>query len=124
MVNGKVVVVVVQDLFFSVRMTDSLRAMGHQVLSVADERELRVLLGSTRPNLVILDLQASGVTALGIVTAVNDLVKGRPVPVLAFGPHTDLKKRSEAMQAGCRRVVAKSMIYAELPRLVDSMLRA
>ncbi len=124
MPSVKSVVVVVQDLFFAVRLSDALRAMGYKGMTVQDESELRAALISARPSLVILDLQAYGIQPATVVSAARQTIPGRPIPVLAFGPHTDVKKRNEALQAGCQRVVPKSMIASELPQLVKSILRA
>ena len=124
MQNGKAVAVLVQDLFFAVRLSDALHAMGYRGLPVQDETELRATLTRERPHLVILDLQAHGIRPQAVVKAAHETVPGRVVPVLAFGPHADVKKREEALLAGCQRVVPKSVIAAELPQLVKSMLRA
>jgi len=124
MENGKAVVVVAQDLFFAVRLSDALHAMGYRGLTVQDEAELRRILSSERPHLVILDLQAVGVQPEAVVSAAREAVPGRIVPVLAFGPHSDAKRRAVAAGAGCQRVVPKSMIASELPMLVKTMLRA
>ena len=121
--NGNTIVVVVQDLFFAVRISDVLRAIGYKGTSVQDKGALRRILGEVRPHMVILDLQATGLTPEDVVSAIRDAGPGRAIPVLAFGPHADVKKREEALRAGCQKVVPKSVLSAELPQLVKNMLR-
>jgi CheY-like chemotaxis protein len=120
--NGKAVIVAGQDLFFAVRLNDALHAMGYRGLTVQDQSELLAALGKERSCLIILDLQAEGLRPHDVVSAARAL-PGRLIPILAYGPHADIKKRAEALEAGCRRVVPKSMIAAELPMLVKSILR-
>ena len=117
------VVVLVQDLFFAVRLSDVLHTLGYRGLTVQSEKELQDTLSKERPRLIILDLQALGIRPEAVVSAARAAAAGRPIPVLAFGPHTDAKRRTDAMAAGCQRVVPKSMIVTELPQLVKSMLR-
>lgn len=124
MENGKAIVCIVQDLFVAVRLKDTLRAQGYRSLTLPDERDLRTTLAAERPHLVILDLHADGVDPLSVVSAARESVPGRPIPVLAFGPHADVKKRDEALKAGVQRVVPKSLLAAELPQLVQAMLRS
>ena len=123
MQNGKAVVVVVQDLFFAVRLSDALRAMGYRGRTVETESQLRTAMADLRPQLVILDLQAHGIEPSTVVTVARQAVLGQPVPVLAYGPHTDLKLREQALQAGVHRVVSKSLLTAEFPQLVKSIMR-
>ncbi len=123
MQNGKSVVVVVQDLFFAVRLSDALRALGYKGLMVQDECELGPTITDARPHLVILDLQGR-IKPQTVVRAARESVPGRLIPVLAYGPHTDLKRRDEALHAGVYRVVSKSLITSELPQLVKSILSA
>jgi CheY-like chemotaxis protein len=120
--NGKAVVVVVQDLFFAVRLSDALRSLGYKGLTVQDECELLPTMAEARPQLIILDLQGH-IKPQTVVRAARESVPGRAIPVLAYGLHTDLKRRDEALQAGVRRVVSKSLIASELPQLVKSILR-
>lgn len=122
MANGTSVVIVVQDLFFAVRITDTLRALGYKAVTAQNVHELRAALISERPRLVILDLQMQGVEPHLVMQVIREAAPGRVIPVLAFGPHTDVKRRNEALQAGCQRVVPKSVLAAELPQLVKSLL--
>lgn len=122
MANGTSVVIVVQDLFFAVRITDTLRALGYKAVTAQNVHELRAALISERPRLVILDLQMQGVEPRLVMQVIREAAPGRVIPVLAFGPHTDVKRRNEALQAGCQRVVPKSVLAAELPQLVKSLL--
>ncbi len=118
------IVVVAQNLFMTVRLTDALHNIGYKGCSVRNEAELRVMLAKERPLLVILDLQAPGVLPHAVVATAREAVPGQVIPVLAFGPHADAGKRAAALGAGCQRVVLTSMIVSELAQLVQGILRS
>lgn len=108
---------VVNDLFFGDRIGNALQQLGYQS-SVVD-----LSLDTAGPippgvNLVLADLEA-GDAALETIRA----AQARALPVLAFGPHTDLALREAALQAGATRVVAKSKLTSSFAELVADMLK-
>lgn len=64
-----------------------------------------------------------GIRPQAVVNAAHETVPGRVVPVLAFVPRADVKKREEGLLAGRQRVVPQSVLAADLPQLVKSILR-
>jgi DNA-binding response OmpR family regulator len=110
-----------KDLFFSVKMRDTLK---HHDILVTIVRTLpafeqRLLAeGNEKPALVIIDTAAAGVNwEEAIRRACN-----QHIPVLAFGSHMDLEARAKALQAGAQRVVANSKFSSDMPGLVQRML--
>lgn len=108
--------VVASDLFFADRLGNALRSLGHQgrVVDLSIEHDLQIPQGV---ELVVVDLEA-GESALTIIRAAR--VTG--LPVLAFGPHTDLALREAALAAGASQVVAKSKLTTSFGELVAKML--
>jgi DNA-binding response OmpR family regulator len=111
-----------KDLFFSVKMRDTLRHHEMEVKIVrtlaAFEQELATG-GDEKPALVIVNIATQGVDWEAAIRQAQ--VKG--FPVLAFGSHMDLEARAKALQAGARRVVANSKFSSDMPGLVQRMLR-
>lgn len=107
----------VNDLFFADRLANGIRAAGHSV-SVADVSfsEFRSLPPDAR--MAVIDLEA-GPPALQAVRE----AAATGIPVLAFGPHTDLALREQALAAGADKVVAKSKLTSSLAELIQSMLK-
>ena len=110
-----------KDLFFSVKMRDTLR---HHAMEVSTVRTLAafeqrlVASDAQRPQLVIVNTATVGVdweTAIRAAKALN-------IPILAFGSHMDLDARTKALQAGAQRVVANSKFSSDMPGLVRRML--
>ena len=110
-----------KDLFFSVKMRDTLR---HYDMEVKTVRNLPAFEESLKAN-------SSSSFALAIVnTATNGVdwetairkARAAGLKVLAFGSHMDLEARSKALNAGAQRVVANSKFTSDMPGLVQRML--
>src|SRR5207245_2945007 len=91
-----------KDLFFSVRMRDTLRHHGIEVTAVrtlpAFEQRLTAT-GNEQPVLVIVNTAMTGVDWEAAIRA----ARARGLPVLAFGSHMDLEARAKALQAGAQK---------------------
>lgn len=112
-----------KDLFFSVKMRDTLR---HHEMEVIVARTLAAFTerlsasGPEAPALAIVDIATPGVDWEAAIRAARE----RALPVLAFGSHMDLEARAKALQAGAQRVVANSKFTSDMPALVRRMLSA
>jgi len=110
-----------KDLFFSVKMRDTLR---HYDMEVKTVRNLSAFEGSLKAKdeeelaLVIVNTATIGVDW---ETAIRK-ARTAGLKVLAFGSHMDLEARSKALEAGAQRVVANSKFTSDMPALVQRML--
>jgi hypothetical protein len=110
-----------KDLFFAVRMRDTLR---HHEMEVQTARTLAAFeqaLASEvepAPALVIVNIANQGVDWAEAIRQACAL----GYPVLAFGSHMDLDARAKALQAGALRVVANSKFASDMPGLVRRMI--
>ena len=110
-----------KDLFFSVKMRDTLRHHGMDVTVVRTLAafEQRVAAEEDeKPALVIVNTAISGVDWEGAIRRARE----QGLPVLAFGSHMDLEARQKALQAGAQRVVANSKFASDMPGLVHKMM--
>src|SRR6266566_8112580 len=110
-----------KDLFFSVKMRDTLRHHGMDVTVVRTLAafEQRVAAeGDEKPALVIVNTAISGDDWEGAIRRARE----HGLTVLAFGSHMDLEARQKALQAGAQRVVANSKFASDMPGLVNRML--
>jgi DNA-binding response OmpR family regulator len=110
-----------KDLFFSVKMRDTLRHYDMQVKTVrnlpAFEQNLATT-GEEQPVLVIVNTATTGVDWEAAIRQARSV----GLNVLAFGSHMDLEARSKALDAGAQRVVANSKFTSDMPGLVRRML--
>lgn len=110
-----------KDLFFAVKMRDTLR---HHDIEVKTARTLLAFeQGLTsgdaeKPALVIVNIATSGIDWEAAIRQ----ARAAGYPVLAFGSHMDLEARERAIQAGAQRVVANSKFTSDMPGLVKRMM--
>ena len=110
-----------KDLFFAVKMRDTLR---HHDMEVKTARTLPAFeqglnaTGSEKPALVIVNIATQGVDWEAAIRQAHDA----GYPVLAFGSHMDLEARAKAFAAGAQRVVANSKFTSDMPGLVKRMM--
>ena len=122
---GTRIVAFVRDLFFAVRIGNTLRPLGYRVDIVNSEAGLRRALdqGQGSPASVIVDLAFPAIDPPGRIAALKADPATRAVPVLAFGSHLDHPARAAAKAAGADRVVANSQLADDLPGLVARLTR-
>jgi len=110
-----------KDLFFAVKMRDTLR---HYDMDVKTARTLPAFeqglsaSDTEKPALIIVNIATTGIdweTAISKARAAG-------YPVLAFGSHMDLEARAKAISAGAQRVVANSKFASDMPGLVKRMM--
>ena len=110
-----------KDLFFSVKMRDTLKHHDMLVTIVRNQATFEQRLaaeGDEKPALVIIDTATAGVDWEAAIRK----ARASHIPVLAFGSHMDLEARARALQAGAQRVVANSKFSSDMPGLVQRML--
>lgn len=111
-----------KDLFFAVKIRDTLR---HHDMEVTTVRTLPALeerltaTGAEKPALVIINTATKGVDWESAIRKARE----RELPVLAFGSHMDLEARARALEAGAQKVVANSKFATDMPGLVRRMLQ-
>ncbi len=112
-----------KDLFFAVKMRDTLR---HHEMEVHTARTLVAFeqgltcSGEEKPALVIVNTAIQGVDWAEAIRQ----ARAGGYSVLAFGSHMDLDARAQALAAGAQRVVANSKFTSDMPGLVKRMLSA
>lgn len=105
------------DLFFAVKVQDTLKRAGFHTRVTRTTSEFHALLSGGGYALALVNTAARGVDwQAGVVAA-----REAGVPVIAYGPHVDLATQGEARAAGATRVIANSRL-AELPTIVERVI--
>jgi DNA-binding response OmpR family regulator len=110
-----------KDLFFAVKIQDTLRHHEMDVTIVRTLADFEQKLSSDdeqSPALAIIDIATKGVDWEAAIRA----ARARGLSVLAFGSHMDLEARAKALQAGAQKVVANSKFVGGMPDLVRGLL--
>jgi hypothetical protein len=110
-----------KDLFFSVKMRDTLRHYDIEVKTVRNLTAFDENLGAKDDQKFALAIVNIATIGVDWETAISK-ARSADLQVLAFGSHMDLEARSKALGAGARRVVANSKFTSDMPALVQRML--
>jgi hypothetical protein len=100
------IVAIVSDLMLASRVSESLKATGHEVSIVPK------LPDPLDAEAIVCDLD----------TADIDAVVATGLPTLGFYSHVDVKTKQKAEAAGLNLVVPRSRMSRELPQLLDRLL--
>ena len=107
-----------RDLFFSVKIRETLRHLNYETVVARNEDDFARKLAASTPALAIINIATGGVAWERVIAE----ARAAAVPVLAFGPHVDLEAQQQARQAGASRVVSNSKLAKDLPAIVGRML--
>lgn len=109
-----------KDLFFAVKIRDTLRHHDIEVITVRtlDAFEKGLKQDTPKVALAIVDIATKGVDWEAAIRA----ARSHSLPVLAFGSHMDLEARAKALQAGAQKVVANSKFSTDMAGLIQRML--
>ena len=110
-----------KDLFFSVKMRDTLRHHDIEVKTVRNLPAFEERLTSKDEEELALVIVNTATTGVDWETAIRK-ARTAGLKVLAFGSHMDLEARAKALEAGAQRVVANSKFTSDMPGLVRRML--
>jgi DNA-binding response OmpR family regulator len=113
---SKILLTVVSDLLLQSRVLEPARALGYEV-RVIDTASALAAAFDGPAGLVVLDLHVNGVDWQRAVA----VAKEHGVPVLAFGRHTEVELLRAAREAGCDRVVPRSVLVEQLPQLIREL---
>lgn len=100
------IVAIVSDLMLASRVSESLKAAGHEV--------------SVTPTLP--DPLDADAIVCDLDTADVDAVAATGLPTLGFYSHVDVATKQRAEAAGLSLVVPRSRMSRELPQLLDRLL--
>jgi DNA-binding response OmpR family regulator len=110
-----------KDLFFAVKMRDTLRHYDIEVKTVRNLPAFEETLGAKDDQEYALAIVNTATVGVDWETAIRK-ARNAGLKVLAFGSHMDLEARSKALEAGAQRVVANSKFTSDMPGLVQRML--
>ncbi|HUF53559.1 MAG TPA: hypothetical protein VMR52_07275 [Dehalococcoidia bacterium] len=116
---SQTILALVPDLLTSVRIEGAAQRIGHSLRVVDSDAEFVQELANA-PALAVLDL---GYQWLDL-HLVLEACRNARVPVLAFGPHTDMNRQRDARQAGADFVYPRSKFMADTTGCLRDALSA
>lgn len=113
----KRVLAAIPDLFFGSKVSGTAMRLGVEVRFAATREALLEGLRSG-PDLVIVDLDAAQLDAIGAIAATRPGARPR---VVAFANHTQEDLLASARAAGCDETHTRGSLSASLPRILASL---
>lgn len=119
------IVAVVRDLFFAIRIRETLAPRGYAVAvaKTNDALDMALAGAGTPVALIIVDLAFAAIDPSALIARLKGDSISAAIPILAFGSHLDHASRDAAKAAGAERVVANSKLAEALPDLVARYAR-
>ncbi len=121
--KGKMILGFVPDLFFSTKIRDTAKYLGHTATISRTTDDLIRKAGELSPILIIVDLTAEGVDLEQPLTQLRLEAETAPVPVLAFTTHAAWKQTTP-LHPLCDQVVTKEVLARDLPVLLQKYIGA
>ena len=114
--TSKTVLVVLEDLFFNVKIADAAKRIGLEVVFVKTAEAALARLAES-PLLLIVDLNCASVDPVQLI---SDVKAGefRSIPVIGYVSHVQVELKQRAQEAGCDMVLARSALSTNLPQVL------
>jgi len=105
-----VILAVMRDLIFQVKIMDAAKRQGLKIAFVKDLEQM-----PEGVSMVLFDLNYSAADPLRLIRE----TKARGIRTVAFVSHVQVELRRQAEEAGCDVVVARSAFVDRLPQLLS-----
>jgi PleD family two-component response regulator len=102
------VLCVVDDLLFSVKISTAARVVGTPVFFERDPGKVLASIWEKAPALVIFDLNGARLRPLDVIAAMKADESLRNIPTLGYVSHVDTERIAAAREAGIDEVLARS----------------
>jgi len=110
----KRVLAVLNDLFFSVKISDAAKRSGMALEFVKGWGEL-LEKAKGKPQLIILDLNFEAVEPLQLITKLKGSADTKGISVIGYLSHVQGELKQQAQEAGCDMVLARSAFSQSMP---------
>jgi CheY-like chemotaxis protein len=101
-----------------------LEQKGYQVVAASDGMHAVEVALSSRPDLVLLDLELPKLDGLSVTRNLRLDPKFKDVPIIILSGHDPSRFRQDALDAGCDDYLLKPIDFDSLHELLDRMMSA
>jgi CheY-like chemotaxis protein len=112
------ILAVMADLMFSVRIIDQAKKLGLKVEFAKDEETAFGKLKAGPLQAVIFDLNYAAANPLGLIQRMKSDPETKQIDTVGFISHVQVEQRRQAQEAGCDVVVARSAFAQKLPEIL------
>jgi len=115
--DKKRILAVVDDLFFSVKISDAAKRTGLEVDFVKSEKDA-VEKAKEKPLLIILDLNINALSPLKLIGKLKGSAELKNISILGFISHVQGELKQQAQDAGANMVMARSAFSQNLQQIL------
>ncbi|HUS08598.1 MAG TPA: hypothetical protein VMZ52_19995 [Bryobacteraceae bacterium] len=117
----KKLLVVINDLFFTVKIADAAKRAGLTAEFVSSEAEA-LQKAKDNPVVIILDLNCNSVDTLDLISKLKSNDETKAVNLIGFVSHVQGDVKQKAHDNGCNMVMARSAFSVNLPQILKRHL--
>lgn len=110
----KRVLAVVNDLFFSVKLTEAAKRAG-LVLEFVKESNDVLEKAQGKPALIIFDLNYESAHPLKVISKLKSSAETKGISLIGYLSHVQAELKQQAQEAGCDMVLARSAFSQNMP---------
>ena len=116
--DKKKILAVVEDLLFTVKISDAAKRAGLEVEFVKSERDVIDKAASEKPLLIILDLNFSAVQPLKLISKLKSNGEMKQISLIGYLSHVQGELKQQAQEAGANIVMARSAFSQNLQQIL------
>jgi PleD family two-component response regulator len=116
--GNKKILAVVEDLLFTVKISDAAKRAGLEVEFLKSERDVIEKANQEKPLLIILDLNFSAVQPLRLISKVKSNGDTKQISVIGYLSHVQGELKQQAHDAGANIVMARSAFSQNLQQIL------
>jgi PleD family two-component response regulator len=110
----KKILAVLEDLFFTVKISDIAKRAGLDVEFLKSEKDV-LEKAKERPLLIILDLNANSVRPVKLISELKSDPETKGISIISYVSHVQGELKQKAHDAGADMVLARSAFSQNLP---------
>jgi PleD family two-component response regulator len=114
----KKILAVVEDLLFTVKISDAAKRAGLEVEFLKSERDVIEKATHEKPLLIILDLNFSAVQPLKLISKMKSNGEMKQISVIGYLSHVQGELKQQAQEAGANMVMARSAFSQNLQQIL------
>lgn len=119
--NKKAVLVAVPDLIFRAKIKETARQVGHLAEAAPTPAAVIERAQNMFPDLIVIDLGDERIDPFDTIRHLKTDPTTEAIRILGFFPHVHTDQKNRAKEAGCDRVLPRSVFVANLASLLESL---
>jgi CheY-like chemotaxis protein len=114
--ENRTVLAVVNDLFFSVKITEAAKRAGVALQYATKEQDV-LEKAAANPSLIILDLDNAAAAPVDLIVKLKGDESKKHIPLLGYLKHVHTDLQQQALAAGCDEVLPRSAFSMNLNQI-------